>query len=176
MRTGRIILATLCAVCSALPVFAESNGWGFFGSYWNAGDGENVTGPGLRMTAELFPEAMLDFRVSSFDGIIESDEGDLDAIPLDLGLTVLFPVTEIFSLHAGAGAAYYLTEGPDSDDEFGLTLLGGGEFLIKQSDASFGRVDIKLFAEVMYRSVDLDHPSGDDVDGFGANAGFTVNW
>lgn len=175
---NRKTVLALIALCFgfASSSSAENNGWGVFGSYWNSADGEAVTGPGLRITAELFPEAMLDFRVSSFSGLVEHPDGDLDVVPLDLGVTVLFPMNEIFTLHLGAGFGYYLADGPGADDEFGLNVLGGGEVLLKKSDASYGRVDIKLFAELMYRAVDLKNTAGANVDGAGLNAGLMVNW
>jgi len=176
MRTYTFMAVILCVAGWTLCAQAESNGLGFYGGYWNAGDGESVAGPGVRLTAELFPEAVLDFRFSSFDGVVETDDGDLDVMPLDLGVTVFFPMTDVFSLHLGAGVGYYLASGLGADDEFGLNVLGGGEVRIKQSDANYGRVDIKLFAEMIYRSVDLDNPDGADVDGIGANAGLMINW
>jgi hypothetical protein len=105
----------------ALSAQAEDNGWGLFGTYWKPSDGDGTAGPGARITAELFPDALLDVRVSNFNDLL--DDGDLDVMPIDLGFTLQFPLSKTIGLHAGAGVGYYLADGEGAD--FHRRAVGG---------------------------------------------------
>lgn len=171
------VLIVLIGVFLAGAAVADNNGWGFFGSYWDPSDGDSTFGPGTRLTIEMFPQAMLDIRLSYFNDLLDDDAGDLEAIPLDVGLTVDFLSSDNLWLYGGVGVDSYFLDGYGADDEIGFHALGGVDITIKDSGNNYGAVQAGLFAEVMYRDVDINTSIGDlDLSGVDANAGLMIRW
>jgi len=174
------------------------NGWGLFGSYWDAGDWGDGAGVGTKFAFELFPGAMLDFRTAWLDelaGEIDGVETRADLLPLELGVTGVKAVGPV-ELQAGVGMGYYLMDGSfytddgdkenlNLDDEVGYYATVGLEWELSRDDAWVGANRLTFLLEGVYRNIlnsettieaDRQYRFDEDMAGFGFNAGIMVRW
>ena len=181
----------------ATPAMAD---WGLFATHWSTDDAGDATGAGIKIATEMIEGVNLDFRVS-FYGDLGEDRGsvdtDLEAIPLELGLSVTWPTSDRVDLFGGGGIGYYLFDGDvsvpggvgieaDPDNEVGFYLAGGVEYALRDNQAFYGKTEAALFAEVFYRSVEADNITLDsatdvslgdaNLDGIGVNVGLMIKW
>lgn len=191
------ISTTVLGMLMAAPAPAD---WGFFATHWDTDDAGDATGAGIKVATEMIEGVDLDFRASYYGDLGESRGGadtDLEAIPLELGLSVNWPAGDRVTVFGGGGIGYYLLDADvsvpggagisaDPDDEIGFYLAGGLDFALRDNQAFFGKTEAALFAEVFYRSVDADNVQvepGTDVslgdaslDGIGVNVGLMIKW
>jgi hypothetical protein len=167
------ILIALTAVMLGCAMTASANfGWGLYGSAWSTADGDDVFGPGFRLTMEMVPAIQLELRASSMNGLTitqGSNEFDVNLIPLEAGLAVNLPLNEKVKFMLGGGPTYTFVDadtGIDVSDEIGAYFSAGFELTISGGAA--------LFAEARYNYLDL----GSDVNltGPGANVGLMITW
>lgn len=168
------------------PQAPADSEWGVFGSFWSPSDGDTGVGGGAKIGIPLVDRMQLDLRYAIINGLIDSDNADLDVQPVEFGFQYAIPVNDRVESYVGIGGGYYMmdgeVEGTDArpDDEFGLYASAGVEFILSRSAASYGQTSTKLFLEGLYRSVeaaDMKVSGGDaDLSGFGFQAGLLVGW
>ncbi len=197
----RKVLAVLSAFALATSVASAAGGFGFFGSYWDAGDFGDGYGGGIKFKADVAEMIGIEVRgtyLPSFDPPDESDGGvtwqfeDVKVIPVEADIVLQFPVADALTVYGGGGVGYYvipefeselvagesLEPDVDPDDEFGFFAVGGVEFNLAEN--------IAIFAEAMYRWVKVDQVNVDDEDveleedidlsGFGVNGGVALKF
>lgn len=175
-------------LCLALVVVllmptASFGSFSIFGSYWDTKDVGSAYGLGLRFGINLVPQLQLELGGTYYEDFqrdveIEGEvaRGELEAIPIDLGLRFDFGKAGGFYISGGATWTLLDTNVVDLDDQFGYYGILG---------VSFGG---KLYFEVTYRSVEatvsgIDIPGLEfdpelidvvvvDLTGWGANVGF----
>jgi hypothetical protein len=150
------------ASVAAAMVMGATTAWagnlGAFGSFWNQKDGDNVAGGGVVFkVARLVEVHGAYYEDSTVPGL-----GDLQAVPIDGGLSFDFANLDKINLVAGGGATYYLLDSDDVevDDDWGWYALGRLELKGKRTAA--------LFGEVLYRWAELDNV---DLGGMTFNVG-----
>lgn len=174
----KFLLILLGVAVIATVAFADENGLGVFGSYWNADDPGNSFGGGIKFKAELGDFFGLDVRASCLTQFKDWDGDDeLFVIPLEALLLFRIPLGETSPVKAyvGGGGGYAIipkADDVDFDDDFCLIGVGGVEFALNES--------LSLFAEAMYRYLEVDGAKVDGVkvkdldisfSGLGVNAG-----
>ncbi len=181
------------------------NGWGLVASHWDTKDADAGYGLGIKFSAEVVPNFMMDFRYTWFEdlGKPAPDLGithyTLEVMPIELGVSILSEPSNRIILFGGGGLGYYMMEGEmrtdnrsanrisaDPDDEIGFYLNGGFEFVVSENTDSIQATRATLFLEAMYRSVNVkDIAVGDtldlpvdngNLDGLGVNLGFMLRW
>ena len=165
------------------------NFWGLYLSYWDTADLDHGIGPGAVLSAEMIPAVQMEARVSLFDDLSDDEDAgvpEVGVVPVELGLTVGLPSESPVRGYVGIGAGYYVFDvesdpawDGDPDDAFGYYGLAGIGLPIWTSEATYGATRALLFAETMYRSVELDMgDSGDtfDLDGAVVNVGILIGW
>jgi len=187
-----VLAAAVCALAlAALP--AAAGELVVYGSYWDTADLAESAGVGVKLglgSGLLGFEARLGYYpdlTEEFNDVVdEALEDDLDfeveARPIDLGITLSFGQNAPLQPFLVGGGTYYLldTNVLDVDDEFGY-YFGGG---LRVGGGSFA-----FYAEALYRQVegsvngDIDDPDDindvfvDDFDldlsGLNVNAGLS---
>jgi len=198
----KILWAGVAALGLAAVVTARADsGWGFYGSYWDAGDLADTYGAGGDISMEMIPNVRLDVRCTVFSNVnLENAAGksSLDITPLDAMLLVVIPAGERWNVYGGGGISYYFvsadfTPNPgvanvavDSDDEIGGLALVGAEFNVVNNKRLAGSTRTTLFTEVTGRFLEANNavvtsataPAADDasLNGVGANVGLMIRW
>jgi len=197
-----IVLTVLVLTCAN---FAHGdNSWGAHASYWDTKDAEDSYGMGLKFSIEALPNFNVDLRLSWFDDIGKSapelgiTHYSLEIVPLEIGGSVIAEPSERLLVYGGGGLGYYFMNGDmrtenrpnritaDPDDEIGFYLNAGFEFIISEHMQDMLATRATIFAEVMYRFVEVkdlavgnsrDYPvEKGKLDGFGVNLGFMLHW
>ena len=158
-------------------------GIGAFGAYWNTEDAGDGGGGGFRLSGYVLPNVDVEVRASYYENVALADGDELDVIPLELGLTIYFPLGPDVEFYAGAGAGYYIMDGEeagvsaDPDDEVGAYAISG------MSVSLFDKTS--LFANAKYTVLEIDtvevEGTGDvqretDLTGLGGEIGLKVDW
>lgn len=183
-RTTRTLLMLGLLAVPAAPLWA--GGFALFGAYWEPDKAEEVYGGGARLAFGLGPVLGFELRGTYLEDLTLRESGAggrLEAIPVELGLTVNFARRTSFNPYVGGGATYVLLErdGGSVDDEVGWYAVGGFElgnprgfgFLVegiwRQVEAT---VEVRREAGtvILREAVDLN------LDGFGIHAGFLWRW
>lgn len=200
MKQALLIAFSCIALMFAVP--ATAGEFDVFGSYMSTDDFDDSWGAGIRtgwqfgmsplgmeVRASYFPElgTDLDDLVDEIDAPGDFfDQQDVEAIPLDLGVT--FKIAD--TVHVGGGVSYVMLDSDfgDLDDETGFYGVVG--FRTARAEG------VGFFVEGLYRTIeasvdpddfdDVDDPDDvpdlftDDVaidlDGFTVNAGVTFRW
>lgn len=179
---------------------AAAGDFALFGSYADTEDLEETVGGGVKVGIDLGATPLqLDLRATYLPDLTEDFESfvddpgddpgpftnDIEAIPLDVGVTYDFGPRTGVTPYLGGGGTYFLldAERGELDDEAGFYVVGGLEVNRRGGGVGF-------FAEALYREVEatVDHEPGEfdeiddidfqdlderdlDVGGFGVNAG-----
>jgi len=190
----KLTLTLLIAAVTTCTSMAD-NGWGIFGSYFSPDDGGDAAGIGGQLSIEMTETVLFDLRGTWYDDV-GSGNIELELIPLEGGLTILFPASDSTDTYAGLGIGYYTVEGevatPGSpkisfspDDEIGFYGVVGVEATINSDMASYNATRSTFFAEVLYRVVEIDEVRIGSVDvatkdfsldGVSVNAGLMIRW
>ena len=183
LLAGLVFLVASCALAGS--------GLGLFGSYWSPDDTDAGIGYGVKLKAAVADNLCLEIRGTYFPSIdIDEDGGDgeLEVIPVEAGLVMDIPLSDVMTLTAVGGAGYYIMPeveveilgqdvDMDLDDEFGFYAVAGIEIALSEQ--------LALFAEAKYTWLEVDEGEVDGVDfkdadasfdGFGANAGLMMLW
>ena len=193
----------LAMVVIATSAYAD-NAWGPVASYWDTADGTDGSGLGVFMMLDAGNGVVVDMRYTWFEDLMEGAIGtdisdvDLEAVPLEFGISKVAKLGESLELYIGGGLGYYMMDGNvdrrgsreinfDPDDEFGVYALYG--FRITVADNMGENVmasRVSIFGEAIYRIVSVDEITvaadqsitveNGDLDGFGANLGLMLHW
>ena len=172
-RAKLLLLGLMFSVlfCSSQVLAIDLYG---FGSYWDKKDVDGTWGAGIGLSLPLFTERLrLDGRAYFFESTDLGDGDDLTLTPFDLGLQVhLLPAAKLDPYILG-GVSYIYADADriDSNSDFGAYLGGGLEWAIMTSL-------VKLFGEVVYRSMEVGTKWGPDFDisGFTTNVGLKIHF
>ncbi len=190
MRNRVLLCGIVVGALAAASARPASAGLGLFGSYWDTDELGETAGVGLKFKGKgflafelrgtYFPDLSEDFNELIGEDDPALGDLELEAIPIDAGLTINFGSQQSFNPYAGAGVSYFLLDSNvgDVDDEVGYYLLAGFELGGKSGGVGF-------FAEALLREVegtfssdleDLDDLLIDDeidieLGGLGVNAG-----
>jgi hypothetical protein len=168
----KIWIAVTAIVLGCAMTASANFGWGLYGSAWSTADGDDVFGPGFRLTLEMVPAIQLELRASSMNGLtVEkgSSEYDLDLVPIEAGLALNLPLNDKVKFMLGGGPTYTFVdadEALDVSDEIGAYFSAGFELAVGNGAA--------LFAEARYNFLDLG--SDINLNGPGANVGLMITW
>jgi hypothetical protein len=191
----RKVLTVLAAFALATTV-ASAGGVGAYGTYWDAGDFGAGYGAGFKVKVDATSMIALEIRstyLTEFDPENARD-ADVEVVPVEGDILLQFPIADILMIYGGGGVGYYvipefesdIADGSsrepdiDPDDVFGAFAVGGVEIGLGET--------ISLFAEAMYRWVEVDELNIDDRDisldgdeaidltGFGATAGVMLKF
>lgn len=181
------------------------NGWGLIAAYWDTKDANDGYGLGLKVSTEVVPDFMVDFRFTWFEDLGKSapeigvTHYKLEVQPIEIGVSIVKEPSDRLMLFGGGGLGYYMMKGEmrtddrasqrisaDPDDEIGFYLNAGFEFIVSRDVESIQATRATLFLEGMYRFVDVkDIAIGDTLDlpvdngnlnGLGVNLGFMLRW
>ena len=168
-KIGLVLLAVLLTSGSA---FAEEQS-GFelsaWANYYNVKDGDdNVWGPGLGVGIPLMGrELLLDFRASWLPDAGEDRLGDLELVPLDLGISYHYVPCDNWGVSIMGGMTYAFADFDprneaedgiaDLNDQWGSYVGAGGEY---KFNPNFG-----AFTNVYYRFLDFNISSASDRSG-----------
>ena len=196
----RACMTALAVLLIGTGTAVGANMWGVHAAYWDTSDADSSYGAGTKFSFEMVPGARLDLRASYFNDLADDVDGidtDLEVLPLELGLALVYPAARSIDLTAGGGIGYYFMDGKinlpdntsagaDPGDEVGFYLAAGLEWSLRKSGASYGETEAGLFLEALYRSVSADDMKVDsveplrlgdaDLDGLGVNLGIMVRW
>ena len=197
-----ILLIVLTVLMFSGTAFAE-NGWGPILSYWNTDDAGDEVGFGVIFSFFVTDTTVLDLRYTWFDDMAEPTVDEitdyrLRVEPLEVGLSFIHPLSHDTTFHVGGGLGYYMVDGKietvpgvlvnyDPKDEIGLYAVVGLETIVSYGMAEKSTADaVTLFAELMYRAVDIDEAKtttgarrvvqDGNLSGLGANAGIRFRW
>ena len=168
-KIGLLLLAVLLTSGSA---FAEEQS-GFelsaWANYYNVeGGADNVWGPGLGVGIPLMGrKLLLDFRASWLPDAAEDRLGDLEIVPLDLGISYHYVPGDKWGVSIMGGITYAIVDFDprneaedgiaDLNDCWGSYLGAGGEY---KFNPNFG-----AFTNVYYRLLDFNISSDSDRSG-----------
>jgi hypothetical protein len=185
----------LVAVLGLSGATWADNGWGIFGSYWEPGDLDGAGGVGGKISFEIAPHALLDFRATWYENF-EQSSGDttasLEMMPFDVGFS-LVAGTKPVDVYMMAGYSFFSIDGDvysggrkvdvDFDDENGFYAGAGLEVTLSDNPGVTGATRITFMVEGLYRYLEVDEVDvvgssfvGDSLDGLGVNAGFMIRW
>lgn len=190
MKNFLVAATALAFVLTASPASAAD--FGIFGTYAQTEDFDNSAGLGIKTNFGLAGGLGLGLRAtyipdlgSDFSDFFDDDDFrdfEVEAVPLDLGLTYAFGANR--NLYVGGGATYVLLdpEFGDADDQAGWF----GEIGFRSNRPS----GINYFVEGVYRSIEstvnfdsddfgnIDFRDEVDVDlsGISVNAGLAFTW
>ena len=135
---------------------------GVYGTYWAPDDGDDTWGFGAKAGVPLITEHFqLEGRAFWYPETSQGRIGDVEFVPLDLGVALhLFPRGEV-DVFAMGGGSYIYADGSDVsvDDTWGAYVGGGLEFALNSNLAVAGEVLVRLAEfdlESNYREDQLD--------------------
>ncbi len=147
------------AMFPAAALAQSTNGYelSLYANYWDIKDGDdNVWGPGIAFAIPVYDKALkLDLRVAWFPEAGDGKIGDLELVPIDLGLSYHFMVSKEFDIYPMAGGNWtFANSDPvrgglfDVDDNIGGYAGLGGAYYFTPNWA--------IFSNVYYRFLELD--------------------
>ena len=170
MRKSVLVLVGCLVLCAA-PAWA-GGAFSLFGTYGEVTESNRAFGAGARLSLGG-QSVMVDLTGTWFPGVSAGAfEDDMQVIPFDLGLRLLFAPGSQARPYVGAGVTYMLINlsERDAEDTTGFYLMAG--FNIKAGDRS------GFFLEAVYRDAesdiaDLDGPEfEEDFGGIVGSVGF----
>jgi opacity protein-like surface antigen len=167
-------------VLAAGPIWAS--GLSVTASQWTTDQADDDTGIGFKLGLSATPNVDVELRVSFFDTLVTDGPGaiEVEAMPIELGLSYNFRVSDRANPYLGGGAGYYELDakGPELPGEFGWYLVGGIEVPIAKNWMVFG--------EGLYRQVEGQAEADDlnrtlvkraiDLSGAAFNVGVGIKW
>lgn len=162
MNRVLVVVAAALLCCASFAGAQENYGESIeisaFANYWNVKDGDdNVWGPGIGLGVPLYKSFVrLDVRASWLPDVGTDGAGDLQLVPLDLGLSLhtwVGPDCNI-DLYAMGGATYAFADfdsdvsGLDIDDGWGAYAGAGAAYMFTEN--------LGFFTNVYYRTLELD--------------------
>ncbi len=149
-------LALSATVAEAQTAKTKTSELNLYATYWDVKDGDdNVWGPGISGGYYFSNELSADLRVSWFPDMGRDNFGDIESVPIDLGLTYHASLNPQFELSVSGGATYAMVNFDpnvdglvDIDNSWGAYAGLGGTFFFTDQ--------IGLFSNVYYRFMEFD--------------------
>ena len=172
----RVLIALLALmVCANL---ASANGLGFFGSYWKLEDADDGGfGGGAKLQMSFGDYVALELRGTYFPDLMGT-EPKLTAVPVEIGLIVLLPLSETVKPFFGGGPGYYMFDIEDGevDDNLGWYALAGVQVGLGEHAAFFANGKYTSI-EATVKGDDLGEVEDmDKITGFGGDVGLMFTW
>ena len=175
-----IWILAVVLLAAAGPVWAS--GVGVTVSQWTTDHAGDDSGLGLKIGLSATANVDFDLRVSFFDSLFAEgpETFEVEALPVDVGLSYNFRVSDKANPYVGGGVSYYELDakGPELPGEFGWYLVGGVDMPIAKNWL--------VFAEGLYRQVEAQSESDDlgrslikqemNLSGAAFNVGIGIRW
>lgn len=156
---SRKMIAALVALVMSVSV-VHAMDIGLFGSYWEPKDDDGLWGGGVLFLPSSIP---LEVRGTYYES---SSTHELEAIPVDVGLSFQFTQFEKVNVFAVGGGSYYILDHSDRDIDNEFGWYAGGRLELK------GPKGNAIILEAFYRGIEIDDPDL-DFSGWAFNAGIS---
>ncbi|MEE8369037.1 MAG: OmpW family outer membrane protein [Thermoanaerobaculia bacterium] len=151
-------------------------------SQWATDHAGDDSGLGFKLGLSATPNVDIEVRVAFFDMLLAEgpEVFEVEAFPVELGLSYNFRVSDKANPYVGGGVGYYELDakGPELPGEFGWYLVGGIDVPISKNWL--------VFAEGLYRQVEAQAESDDlgrslikqelNLSGAAFNLGIGIRW
>ena len=175
-----IWILAVVLLAAAGPVWAS--GVSATVSQWTTDHAGDDSGLGFKLGLSATANVDIEVRISFFDTLLAEGPStfEVEALPIELGLSYNFRVSDKANPFVGGGVGYYELDakGPELPGEFGWYLVGGIDVPIAKN--------WMVFAEGLYRQVEAE-AEGDDLgrglvsqemnlSGIALNVGIGIKW